>query len=577
VAKQYRQWIELETQYPAGARFVPTFDKKGNPISYWTRGVSGEKISIPMLQEVGQDWYEGGIATVRALYDKPSMVYRGVNLSKVRNIPKGVAEQVEEWLRANPDNVLYGGIVDYTQTAKGRIPVDLDLFSPNPSKTVKELVGILKNAGIPVKVEDGKFIKVFKDKLWRKAFDVHSIAEQELPFGLGQPRIITIDGISVTSAGSQLANKFDECLKVWAENPVRFKYLAEELLKYGTPATEAELEKFIGGIGAKPLTAGQITALKVRDVYNTIRDIFIKDFSVSRKLGIAAALDSDSLLDVQAMLASQARLSRIAQQWRTATPSLAARLKPTVDKLAREYTRLAQRTQDRLVERLVSTERVLRVASTERVPVSPQKIRREEPARRKEAIPRISRVGPTVRVGRIQRIPSTRIPTPPPARAPVPPPTTRVVPPHIPIPPYRPIPRPAPPPRVPIPPPKPVPPKPAIEAENRRKRKFPLGSVCWRQGIFWITIYPPYKKENVMYTRKPPRGVSVAKGPKSAYETVTKLGFQVPDRVLHDMGIMDVVITKKGKSIRFKRDIKQKTKLGYAEGVPPGIKMGQLG
>jgi len=193
------------------------------------------------------------------------------------------------------------------------------------------------------------------------------------------------------------------------------------------------------------------------------------------------------------------------------------------------------------------------------------------------------------------RKPAERVPpgvarvTPAPPYKPIPPPYKPVPPPYKPpvppaVPPVKPPVPPAVPPRIPpLAPGYPPPPtparlvKPELEEEPARKRKFPLGSVCWRQGIFWITIFPPYKKGNIMYTRKPPRGVSVAKGPKSAYKTVTKLGFQVPDKVLHDMGIMDVVVTKKGQEIKFKRDIKQRTKLGYAEGVPPGIKMGKLG
>jgi len=42
------------------------------------------------------------------------------------------------------------------------------------------------------------------------------------------------------------------------------------------------------------------------------------------------------------------------------------------------------------------------------------------------------------------------------------------------------------------------------------------------------------------------------------------------------MGIMDITVTR-GKGIKFKRDIKQRTLKTRAEGVPPGIKMGRLG
>ena len=51
----------------------------------------------------------------------------------------------------------------------------------------------------------------------------------------------------------------------------------------------------------------------------------------------------------------------------------------------------------------------------------------------------------------------------------------------------------------------------------------------------------------------------------------------MPERVLFDMGIMDVAVKSKGQKIAFKRDIKRRTRLGYAVGVPPGIKVSRLG
>jgi len=80
-----------------------------------------------------------------------------------------------------------------------------------------------------------------------------------------------------------------------------------------------------------------------------------------------------------------------------------------------------------------------------------------------------------------------------------------------------------------------------------------------------------------MYTKEPPRGIKIVKGIGSAYKTITKLGMQVPEKIFKDMGIMDVIVSRKGHKIKFKRDIKRRTKLGYAVGIPPGIKMGKLG
>lgn len=127
-----------------------------------------------------------------------------------------------------------------------------------------------------------------------------------------------------------------------------------------------------------------------------------------------------------------------------------------------------------------------------------------------------------------------------------------------------------PPPRIPPPPPTkitpPVPPKEkGVDDLSKEELK---GSVQWRQGLFWILKYPPYKQENTLYTRNPVEGVTKVAGLKSAYKTIERLGKYVPEEILHDMGIMDVAISKRGKKIRFRQDLKQKTKLGYARGEP---------
>ena len=90
------------------------------------------------------------------------------------------------------------------------------------------------------------------------------------------------------------------------------------------------------------------------------------------------------------------------------------------------------------------------------------------------------------------------------------------------------------------------------------------GSVAWKQGFIYVLIYPPYGEKNILYSRKPFPGVKIAKGVKSAYKTITKLGIKLPASIKRDMGIMDIEIKtpKKGKGksvIEFKADPRQVT------------------
>lgn len=96
-------------------------------------------------------------------------------------------------------------------------------------------------------------------------------------------------------------------------------------------------------------------------------------------------------------------------------------------------------------------------------------------------------------------------------------------------------------------------------------REEVAGAVAWKQGFIYIMIYPPYKPQNIEYSRKPFPGIKVVKGARSAYETVVKLGQKIPSRLAYDMGIMDIeIITPKGGTgkpkLKFKADPKQKTK-----------------
>ncbi len=87
------------------------------------------------------------------------------------------------------------------------------------------------------------------------------------------------------------------------------------------------------------------------------------------------------------------------------------------------------------------------------------------------------------------------------------------------------------------------------------------GSVGWKQGIMYWLLYPPYKKQNYIATRKPIKGIPYTEGIGSAYRSLIRIGGVLPKEILRDMGIMDIRITTTGKkpTMKFKRDVGQKT------------------
>lgn len=90
------------------------------------------------------------------------------------------------------------------------------------------------------------------------------------------------------------------------------------------------------------------------------------------------------------------------------------------------------------------------------------------------------------------------------------------------------------------------------------------GAVAWKQGLFYIMIYPPYGEKNIEYSKSPFVGVKVYSGARSAYQSIAKIGGKLPRRITRDLGIMDITITtsKRGiPEIKFQADLKQKTTL----------------
>jgi len=73
-----------------------------------------------------------------------------------------------------------------------------------------------------------------------------------------------------------------------------------------------------------------------------------------------------------------------------------------------------------------------------------------------------------------------------------------------------------------------------------------IGIVAWRQGMFYIIVYPPYTKAQIVYTRKPVPGISYAKGPQSPQKSAAVIGGKLPRTFEVAMGISKVKVSPSG-------------------------------
>ncbi len=75
------------------------------------------------------------------------------------------------------------------------------------------------------------------------------------------------------------------------------------------------------------------------------------------------------------------------------------------------------------------------------------------------------------------------------------------------------------------------------------------GIVAWRQGLFYILVYPPYGKAQTIYTRKPVPGIYYARGPQSPQKSAAVVGGgKLPRSFEVAMGIAKVRVTPGAKA-----------------------------
>lgn len=102
------------------------------------------------------------------------------------------------------------------------------------------------------------------------------------------------------------------------------------------------------------------------------------------------------------------------------------------------------------------------------------------------------------------------------------------------------------------------------EEKGLKKKRYPPGTVAWKQGIGWWVIEPPYSKtSDRSFVVNKPEGAVITSGISKAIATIQHYGGTPPRALKMDMGIMDVDISKPPRrpspgagrqSIKFKRD-----------------------
>ena len=83
--------------------------------------------------------------------------------------------------------------------------------------------------------------------------------------------------------------------------------------------------------------------------------------------------------------------------------------------------------------------------------------------------------------------------------------------------------------------------------------KIPVGSITWKQGLFWKYIPPPWRQKKPITLKHPPVGAKFigAKTPEQTIQMIGKSKAKVPKSASIDLGVVDILIDNYGKKISF--------------------------
>lgn len=527
-----------------------------------------------------------------------------------------IANQIANVLQKyNKDSRLYGSIVEQTYTGK-TIAGDIDIAANmKKAQPIAEEIGkIMENNGYKVRVKmidaeqglggAGFGIEIDKNGVWTKIADIRDLEEHKkiMTYGMQTYEAATIDGISIETPreafnrrvkvmlfpgfGLNGAEYFgpEAAFKLGRMKDIpRAKMLGDALAdsmhaeamaltgdakigklnqeKRFRDALETLFEGQLSDEGLAKLTkdydAYYKNFLKYSDdldLYDTIRAAENRvrmPYDQRYKLplsNLASVRAGNTAMRNVLAIANDAQIDRMPP--RTVTPELQRIKAPVAEGRAyEERVPSGGRIESTRIGRTEPETRVTRPSTEERPPRTERPPREERPPRdervpREDRIPREDRLPREDRIPREDRLPrEDRIPridrTPRIDRIPREDKTPKT-------------------PRITLP---------ETKGESGKKL-IQSGTVAWKQGLFYKVAVIQNRKLIVLTTKEKPEGVPIVKGIKSAFKTLTRKGAYFPPEAKYDMGIMDVKITKKGKQIRFVRDVKRKTRGNYIKGEP---------
>ena len=133
------------------------------------------------MKQSERELYKAGLELVKIASTARTLVRRPFKASKAVTIPLAVGKEIEKWLKAHPEHVVYGSLPMRGQMFKYRETRDIDLAVRNPRQAALEIKAIFqRHSKLPVRIisSPGKRRYAVQVKLkgeWVDAVDIHQI------------------------------------------------------------------------------------------------------------------------------------------------------------------------------------------------------------------------------------------------------------------------------------------------------------------------------------------------------------------------------------------------------------------
>ena len=131
------------------------------------------------MRQTNTDIHNAGMTIVKFASTARTLVRKNVSSAHATTISKKTGKAIDEWLRKQPGQIIYGSLPSYRQSFQSRKPIDLDLAVNNLKEAATEILEIFKTTSQKKsqikQTKYGYCIQIKPNGTWTTAVDIHKL------------------------------------------------------------------------------------------------------------------------------------------------------------------------------------------------------------------------------------------------------------------------------------------------------------------------------------------------------------------------------------------------------------------